>query len=54
MDNNLKQKVDALITEISDISDLTIKVSVLNYMEQQASFMLWQLDDEQRLNEMQP
>ena len=54
MDNNLKQKVDALITEITEISDLNIKVSVLNYMEQQASFMLWQLDDDQRLNEMQP
>lgn len=54
MDSTFKEKVDALITEVSDIHDMTIKVSVLNYIEQQASFMLWQLEDEQRLNEMQP
>ena len=54
MDNNFKEKIDAIITELSDISDLNIKISVLNYMEQQASFMLWQLEDDERLNEMQP
>ena len=41
MDNNFKQKIDAIITELSDITDLNNKLDILNYMEQQASFMLW-------------
>lgn len=51
MDNNFKQKIDAIITELSDITDLNNKLDILNYMEQQASFMLWQLEDERHLDE---
>lgn len=51
MDNNFKQKIDALVTEICAVTDLTHKVEILNYMEQQSSFMLWQLEDEQRIDE---
>ena len=46
MDNNLKKKIDDLVAEISAINDLTHKVSILEYMEQQSSYMLWQLQDE--------
>ncbi len=46
MDNNLKKKIDDLVAEISTITDLTHKVSILEYMEQQSSYMLWQLQDE--------
>lgn len=51
MDNNFKEKIDAIITELSEVNDLQIKLSVLNYMEQQASFLIWQLEDEQHLDE---
>lgn len=46
MDNNLKKKIDDIVAEISSITDLTHKVSILEYMEQQSSYMLWQLQDE--------
>lgn len=46
MDNNLKKKIDDIVSEISAINDLTHKVSILEYMEQQSSYMLWQLQDE--------
>jgi hypothetical protein len=51
MDNNFKQKIDALMTELSNVTDLNIKVDILNYMEQQSSYMLWQLEDEVRIDE---
>ena len=46
MDNNLKKKIDDIVAEISAITDLTHKVSILEYMEQQSSYMLWQLQDD--------
>ena len=46
MDNNLKKKIDDIVAEISAINDLPHKVSILEYMEQQSSYMLWQLQDE--------
>lgn len=51
MDNNFKEKIDALVTEICAVTDLTKKVEILNYMEMQSSFMLWQLEDEVRIDE---
>ena len=51
MDNNFKQKIDALISEVCAVTDLNIKVDTLNYMEQQSSFLLWQLEDEQHIDE---
>ncbi|MBQ9638776.1 MAG: hypothetical protein IJV22_04365 [Bacteroidales bacterium] len=51
MDNNFKQKIDALVSEVAAINNLTIKVDILNYMEQQAAFMLWQLSDEMHIDE---
>ena len=47
----MKMKIDALVAEITEITDLTKKLEVLNYMEQQSAFMLWQLEDEQRIVE---
>ena len=51
MDNNFKIKIDNLVSEIRAVTDLSIKVSILNYMEQAAAYMLWQLEDEQRIDE---
>lgn len=51
MDNNFKLKIDALVNEISNISDLNIKLSVLDYMEQQSSYMIWQLEEEKRIDD---
>lgn len=51
MDNNFKIKIDNLVSEISAVESLNIKVDILNYLEQQASYMLWQLEDEQRIDE---
>lgn len=46
MDNNLKIKIDQLTTEISKVTDLRQRIDILNYMEQQSSYMLWLLEDE--------
>ncbi len=42
----MKVKIDAIVAEINQITDLTQKVEILDYMEQQSSWMLWQLQDE--------
>lgn len=51
MDNNFKQKIDQLITEVCTVNDLQIKLDILNYIEQQSSYMLWVLQDEAHINE---
>ena len=51
MDNNLKIKIDQLISEVSNITDLQMKLDVLNYIEQQSSYMLWILQDEDHINQ---
>lgn len=51
MDNNFKQKIDAIIAELSEVNDLNIKVDILNYMDQQAAYLLWQLEEEQHIDE---
>ena len=50
MDNNIKKKIDEIVNEISAINDLNIKHAVLTYMEQQAGFMLWQMEDEKHID----
>lgn len=50
MNNNIKQKIDEIINEISGINDLNIKHAILTYMEQQAGYMLWQLEDEKHID----
>lgn len=50
MDNNIKIKIDEITNEISAINDLNIKHAVLTYMEQQAAFMLWQMEDEKHID----
>ncbi len=50
MDNNLKVKIDQLVSEINKITDLTQKIEILDYMEQQSSYMLWLLQDEQHID----
>ncbi|MBO4646091.1 MAG: hypothetical protein J5642_06205 [Bacteroidales bacterium] len=49
--NNLKEKIDALVQEISQLNDLNIKHDVLVYMEQQASWMLWQIDEDYHVDQ---
>ncbi len=51
MNLEFKQKIDQLITEVSAITDLPTKVAVLNYIQQESGFLLWQLEDEQRIDE---
>ncbi|MBR3488821.1 MAG: hypothetical protein IKH33_05830 [Bacteroidales bacterium] len=46
MDNNIKIKIDEIVAEISKINDLHQRIDILNYMEQQSSYMLWLLEDE--------
>jgi len=50
MDNNLKKKIDDLVGEISAITDLVQKIEILDYMEQQSSYMLWLLQDEEHID----
>lgn len=50
MDNNFKIKIDNLVDEISQVNNLNIKIDILNYMEQQASYMLWTLEEEKRID----
>ena len=50
LDNELKKKIDQLVSEISNVTDLIQKVAVLEYMEQQSSYMLWQLEDEMHID----
>ena len=51
MDLGFKIKIDQLISEVSALTDLPTKVSVLNYIQQETGFLLWQLEDEQRIDE---
>jgi hypothetical protein len=51
MDVNFKKKIDSLIAEVSAITDLMTKVAVLNYIQQESGYLLWQLEDEQRIDE---
>ncbi len=51
MDNNFKIRIDAIVEDLGKIQDLNIKIDILNYMEQQAAFLLWQLDEEKRIDE---
>ncbi|MDY6370992.1 MAG: hypothetical protein SPL12_01665 [Bacteroidales bacterium] len=51
MDVKFKEKIDGLISEVSAITDLPTKVAVLNYIQQESGFLLWQLEDEQRIDE---
>ncbi len=50
MDNNIKLKIDEIVNEICAINDLNIRHAVLTYMEQQAAYMLWQIEDEKHID----
>ncbi|MBR6048592.1 MAG: hypothetical protein IKP83_00320 [Bacteroidales bacterium] len=51
MDLAFKEKIDKLISEVSEVTDLPTKIAVLNYIQQESGFLLWQLEDEQRIDE---
>ena len=51
MDVKFKEKIDSLIAEVSAVTDLPTKGAVLNYIQQESGFLLWQLEDEQRIDE---
>ena len=42
--------IDEIVAEIAKINDLTHRISILEYMEQQSSYMLWLLQDEQHID----
>ena len=48
MDVAIKQKIDNLVQEISNISDLPTKMEAYNYMIRQADFCIYSLEEEQR------
>lgn len=50
MDNNIKIKIDEIVAEICKINDLHQKIDILDYMEQQSSYMLWMLQDEEHID----
>lgn len=50
MNNNIKIKIDEIVAEISKINDLPQKIAILDYMEQQSSYMLWMLQDEEHID----
>lgn len=51
MNLEFKDKIDTLISEVAAIPDLATKIAVLNYIQQESGFLLWQLEDEQRIDE---
>ncbi len=51
MNLEFKEKIDKLIGEVSALTDLTTKIAVLNYIQQESGFLLWQLEEEQRIDE---
>ena len=51
MNLEFKGKIDKLISEVAAIPDLVTKIAVLNYIQQESGFLLWQLEDEQRIDE---
>mgnify|MGYP006873010692 CR=1 FL=1 len=51
MEVKFKEKIDSLIGEVAAVPDLMTKVAVLNYIQQESGFLLWQLEDEQRIDE---
>ncbi len=50
MDNNIKVRIDEILEEICKINDLTAKADILTYMERQAAFQLWQLEEDLRVD----
>lgn len=51
MNLEFKDKIDKLVSEVAAIPDLATKIAVLNYIQQESGFLLWQLEDEQRIDE---
>ena len=47
MDVIIKEKIEKLVHEISNISDLNTKMEAYNYMIRQADFCIWSLEEEQ-------
>ena len=50
MDNNIKLRIDEILEEICKINDLNAKADILTYMERQAAFQLWQLEEDLRVD----
>jgi hypothetical protein len=51
MNENLRKEIDAVIQEICQINDLNIKADLLTYMERQAAFLLWQIEEDLRVDQ---
>ncbi|MBQ2508785.1 MAG: hypothetical protein II532_03345 [Bacteroidales bacterium] len=51
MDVNYKERIDAIINDLVNVTDLNIKKDILNYMVYEAAYLLDQMEDELRIDE---
>ncbi|MBP5709471.1 MAG: hypothetical protein J6W84_00620 [Bacteroidales bacterium] len=51
MSPNIQNKIDELFQEVSNIRDLNIKFDTLTYIEQQAAYQLWELEEDMRVDQ---
>ncbi|MBR5831361.1 MAG: hypothetical protein IKY79_01960 [Bacteroidales bacterium] len=47
MDVEMKEKVDNLMNEISNLNDLNQKMELFHYILRQADYCIWSLEEEQ-------
>ena len=48
MDIELKEKIDRMMNEISNLKDLNQKMELFHYILRQADYCIWSLEEEQR------
>ncbi len=51
MNVDYKERIDAIINDLGNVTDLNIKKDILNYMMMESIFLLDQLEDELRIDE---
>jgi len=51
MTPKIQSEIDALLQKIGEINDLNMKFDTLTYIEQQAGFMLWQLEEDMHVDQ---
>ena len=47
MDVEMKEKIDKLMNEVSNMSDLNQKMELFHYILRQADYCIWSLEEEQ-------
>ena len=48
MDIELKEKIDRMMNEISNLNDLNQKMELFHYILRQTDYCIWSLEEEQR------